>query len=40
MWAIQVKQLGWYGFFAAIPFLLILTLGLVYEWRRGVLDVA
>lgn len=39
-WAIQVKELGWYGFFAAIPFLLILTLGLVYEWRRGVLDVA
>jgi len=37
-WAINVKQMGWPGFFAALPFLLILTLGLLYEWKRGVLD--
>ena len=37
-WAINVKQMGWFGFFAALPFLLILVLGLLYEWKRGVLD--
>jgi NADH-quinone oxidoreductase subunit A len=39
-WAINVKELGWFGFFAAVPFLLILIVGLLYEWKRGVLDVA
>ena len=39
-WAINVRELGWPGFWAAVPFLAILTVGLVYEWRRGVLDVA
>ncbi len=39
-WAINVKDLGWLGFFAAAPFLLILIIGLLYEWKRGVLDVA
>lgn len=38
-WALQVKQLGWYGFWVAIPFILILSLGLVYEWKRGALEV-
>ena len=39
-WAINVRELGWAGFWAAMPFLLILIIGLVYEWRRGVLDIA
>lgn len=38
-WAVTLKELGWYGFWAVMPFLLILTVGLVYEWRKGVLDV-
>lgn len=38
-WALQVKQLGWYGFWVAVPFLLILSLGLAYEWKRGALEV-
>ena len=38
-WALQVKELGWYGFWAAIPFILILSLGLAYEWKRGALEV-
>lgn len=37
-WAINVKEMGWFGFYAAVPFLLILALGLLYEWKRGVLD--
>ncbi|MCB0325035.1 MAG: NADH-quinone oxidoreductase subunit A [Bdellovibrionales bacterium] len=38
-WAINVRELGWWGFWAAMPFLAILTIGLIYEWKRGVLDV-
>lgn len=38
-WALQVKQLGWYGFWVAVPFLLILSLGLAYEWKKGALEV-
>ena len=37
-WAVNLKELGWYGFWAVIPFLAILTVGLVYEWKKGVLD--
>lgn len=38
-WALQVKQMGWLGFWAVLPFLMILSLGLVYEWKRGALEV-
>jgi NADH-quinone oxidoreductase subunit A len=38
-WAVSLKELGWNGFYAAIPFLVLLAVGLVYEWRRGVLDI-
>jgi NADH-quinone oxidoreductase subunit A len=38
-WAITVRDLGWWGFWAAMPFLTVLTVGLIYEWKRGVLDV-
>lgn len=37
-WAVTAKQLGWYGLAAVSPFLFILALGLIFEWRRGVLD--
>lgn len=37
-WAVNLKEMGAAGFFAVLPFLLLLALGLVYEWRRGVLD--
>ena len=37
-WAVQALSLGWNGFFAMLSFLTILTVGLVYVWRRGVLD--
>ncbi len=38
-WAITVRELGWWGFWAAMPFILVLTVGLIYEWKKGVLDV-
>lgn len=37
-WALQAVQLGWYGFWVMLSFILVLTIGLVYIWRRGLLD--
>lgn len=37
-WALQAQTLGWYGFYAMLSFLGVLTVGLVYVWRRGLLD--
>lgn len=37
-WAVAFNQLGLYGFTAAVVFLLMLTAGLVYEWRKGALE--
>jgi NADH-quinone oxidoreductase subunit A len=37
-WALQAQTLGWYGFAAMLSFLAVLTVGLVYVWRRGLLD--
>jgi NADH-quinone oxidoreductase subunit A len=37
-WAVQLRALGWQAFFAMLSFLLVLTVGLVYVWKRGVLD--
>ncbi len=37
-WALQALHLGWYGFWAMLSFLFVVGLGLVYIWRRGVLD--
>jgi NADH:ubiquinone oxidoreductase subunit 3 (subunit A) len=37
-WAVQFRQLGITGLLAVIAFLLILTVGFVYAWRRGALE--
>ncbi len=37
-WAIAFREVGWFGYGAAMVFLLILTAALVYEWRMGALD--
>jgi NADH-quinone oxidoreductase subunit A len=34
-WAVAMRELGWSGFAAASIFLVVLTVGLVYEWKRG-----
>ena len=35
-WAIIFKQLGLFGFFEILFFIVVLALGLVYAWRKGV----
>jgi len=35
-WAIIFKQLGLFGFFEILFFIVVLALGLAYAWRKGV----
>jgi NADH-quinone oxidoreductase subunit A len=37
-WAISLKRIGMLGFWSMIGFLAVLTVGFIYEWRRGALD--
>ena len=37
-WAISLGQIGLYGFWSMIVFLALLTVGFVYEWRKGALE--
>ncbi len=37
-WAVALGQIGWLGFFSMMGFLGVLTVGFVYEWRKGALD--
>jgi NADH-quinone oxidoreductase subunit A len=36
-WAVRVQALGTFGFIEAVTFIVILALGLLYAWRKGVL---
>ena len=35
-WAVIFKQLSFFGFFEILIFIVILALGLVYAWKKGV----
>ncbi len=37
-WAVALKDIGLVGFWAMMIFLVVLTIGFVYEWRRGALE--
>jgi NADH-quinone oxidoreductase subunit A len=37
-WAIVLKQIGIFGFWSMVSFLGILTVGFVYEWKKGALE--
>ena len=37
-WAVLFKDLGWFGFVEMMIFIAILTIGLIYVWRRGALE--
>jgi NADH:ubiquinone oxidoreductase subunit 3 (subunit A) len=37
-WALVLNKVGLFGFWSMMAFLLILTIGFVYEWRKGALD--
>jgi NADH-quinone oxidoreductase subunit A len=37
-WAVRMRELGWGGFVPVLLFVVVLTLGLVYEWKKGGLE--
>ena len=37
-WAIVLKQIGMFGFWSMMMFLGVLTVGFIYEWRKGALN--
>ncbi len=37
-WAIDFKLLGWFGFAEMILFILLLTIGFIYAWKKGALE--
>ena len=37
-WAVVYRELGWMGFYTMLTFVGVLALGLVYVWKKGVLD--
>ena len=37
-WAISLKSIGYFGFWSMIIFLIILTIGFIYEWKKGALE--
>ena len=37
-WAVVMRKIGWMGFIAMGIFLLLLTIGFVYEWKKGALE--
>ena len=37
-WAVQFRQLGWFGFAEMLVFIGILTVGLLYVWKKGALE--
>ncbi len=37
-WAVAFKEAGLFGFWAMMLFLGVLTIGFIYEWKKGALD--
>jgi NADH-quinone oxidoreductase subunit A len=37
-WAVAFGDLGWYGFWSMMVFLAVLTIGFIYEWKKGALE--
>ena len=37
-WAVDFVVLGWFGFIEMILFLLLLTIGFIYAWKKGALE--
>jgi NADH-quinone oxidoreductase subunit A len=37
-WAISLKEVGVFGFWSMMIFLAVLTIGFIYEWRKGALE--
>ena len=37
-WAVAFDKLGLFGFWSMMVFLAVLTIGFIYEWRKGALE--
>ena len=37
-WAISLGNIGLFGFYSMMAFLFILTIGFIYEWKKGALE--
>ncbi len=37
-WAVIYRDLGWFGFFEMLLYILILLAGYIYLWKKGALD--
>ena len=37
-WAVSLKEVGVFGFWSMMIFLGVLTIGFIYEWRKGALE--
>jgi NADH-quinone oxidoreductase subunit A len=37
-WAMAFRDIGWLGFWSMMGFLGVLTVGFIYEWKKGALD--
>jgi NADH-quinone oxidoreductase subunit A len=37
-WAVAFRDVGWFGFWSMMIFLGVLTVGFIYEWKKGALE--
>jgi len=37
-WAVSLREIGLFGFWSMMIFLTILTVGFIYEWKKGALE--
>ena len=37
-WAVTLGDTGWFGFASMMLFLAVLTIGFIYEWKKGALE--
>ena len=37
-WAVSLADIGAFGFWSMVVFLAVLTIGLIYEWKKGALE--
>ena len=37
-WAVSLGGIGAFGFWSMVVFLVVLTVGFIYEWKKGALD--
>jgi NADH-quinone oxidoreductase subunit A len=37
-WAMVIQTISWFGFFSMVVFLAVLTIGFIYEWKKGALE--